>query len=790
MKGDDGFSRVIEQNYPRWSHATGRVTKVRHFGVFVEFDDGVQGIIRRRELSWDDVPPQEIVSPGQSIEVMIVEADYESRRLELSCRLVERDPWRDFVQTFKPGQIIHGRVIRLMPYGAFVEITPGIVGLVHIGEIAPWFVEQVEDVLWIGDDIRAEILNIDSSKRHVSLSIKKYLKRLEREATQATIAEYLSREPATQASLGEQLGLSARQLAQQVWGDAGEAEPDRGLGKILIVDDEETLADHLEKWIYGLGYQVESVYTGEAGVERALRRDYGLVFMDLNLPDVNGLEGARRVLAERPSTRIVLMTGASLADEHSADIEAIDFANVLLKPFTSQDIEALLERLESANELGQDDGSPRSENLTEEIVFFKRVSQMVEGRATLHHVLRGGLEELRAETQATAGAVFKMEPVTRAAWLVAHCGTPLAFDQYKHRLSESPVKDVILDRQLIWENDAKERGAARFRYLLPLVNFESCVGVPIPPRTADGAAQGEIIDEAREVVRYGLFLFHSAAGHFTHHHLQHALSASLVMAAAIERRVVERMVRTFQRLLLIGQLSGGLTHEVNNKLASVEFHTQDLLRGFERLAREQPDLAGTFLYRDLHRTAETIADMNRGVLETARMFQTLMTGEEPQLVNVNDVVQRTLRLLDPLAGKHQITLKPQLAEDLPRTLMMGVRLQQALHNVVLNAIQQIRQHDGGGRVEVITEYVPDDPDYPIKIRIADDGPGIHRQHFDRIFSLGFTTRRGEGTGLGLYITRGLIESMGGRISIAESAILVGSTFLIELPLITKEASDA
>jgi two-component system NtrC family sensor kinase len=248
------------------------------------------------------------------------------------------------------------------------------------------------------------------------------------------------------------------------------------------------------------------------------------------------------------------------------------------------------------------------------------------------------------------------------------------------------------------------------------------------------------------------------------------------------------MMRSFQRLFLVGQLSGGLAHEVNNKLASVEFHTRNLLAGFERLAREQADVASTFLYRDLQRTAETIADMNRGVLETARMFRALITGEEAQLMNVNDVIRRTLRLLDPLARKHQVELKPELAPELPHTLVVGVRLQQAFHNVILNAIQQIEHHNGGGRVQVSSEHVPGDSTYPIKIRISDDGPGIHRQHFDQVFTLGFTTRRQEGTGLGLYITRGLIESMGGRISIAESVILVGTTFLIELPLIAEPLS--
>ena len=184
------FAGSVERNYPRWSRATGRVTKVRRIGVFVELEDGVQGIIRRRELAWDeDVAPEDIASPGQRIEVVIVDIDYENQRLELSRRLVERDPWADFAASFQSGQVARGRVVRVMPYGAFVELVPGVVGLVRIGEIAPWFVEQVEDVLWVGDDVRAVIVGIDPAKRHVALSIKKYLKRREREATQATIDE-------------------------------------------------------------------------------------------------------------------------------------------------------------------------------------------------------------------------------------------------------------------------------------------------------------------------------------------------------------------------------------------------------------------------------------------------------------------------------------------------------------------------------------------------------------------------------------------------------------------------
>ena len=774
----DDFARHVKQNYPLWSRVTGRVTKMLHFGVFVTFEDGIQGIIRRRELSWEGDPrPQELASSGQLIDLIVINVDHSNQRLELSRRLVEHDPWQDFIALAKPGQVVRGRISRIMPYGAFVELRPGVVGLVRVSEIAPWFVERVEDVLWVDDEIQAEILSIDSAKRHIALSIEKRLKYLEQEAIRTTIDEYVSRESGLQMSLGERLGLSARQLERRVQQAPPQSWPrEPRLGRILVVDDEHTLADAMERLIYKLGYKVDVVYAGDTGVEQALTHTYDLIFMDLNLPGFDGLEAARRILAGQPASQIILMTGASLADEHSAAIETIDFVDVLLKPFTPEEVEALLERLGRDDKSGKSELWSQSPELAEELGFFQQVSQVVEVRGTLERALTRGLDELRAATKASAGAIFKMDSVGQIVTLEAHSGDVLAFEQGKHRLGASPVKDVILDHQVIWEKDARGRGAARFRYLLPLLNFNSCLGVPI---------------KAYEHVQFGLFLFHQRKHHFTSHHLQRALAASMVIGVAIERHQMEEMMQSFQQLFLVGQLSGGLAHEVNNKLASVEFHTVDLLQGFERLEREHPDLAHTFLYRDLHRTAETIAAMNRSVLETARMFRTLMAGETPRLLNVNDVIHRTLLLIEPLAREYQVEIKQELASELPRTLAVGVRLQQAFHNVILNAIQQIAgSNKEGGRIVVISEYASSDTAYPLKVYIADDGPGIHYQHLEPIFSLGFTTRRQQGTGLGLYITRGLIESMGGRINVVESLMLIGATFLIELPLISEEVTDA
>ncbi len=769
----DNFASYVAQHYPRWTRVTGRVTKVQRFGVFVEFEDGIQGLIRRRELVWgNEVNPEDVATPGQQLEVVVINTDEASQRLELSRRLVEYDPWQEFVASVQPGQVVQGQVVRVMPYGAFVELIPGVVGLVRVAEIAPWFVEQVEDVLWVGDHIRAEILSLDPHKRHVALSIKKYLKHLDREATKAAVAAYLNRGGGGQITLGEHLGLTAEQLAQPAQTrPVGQSR--RRSERILIVEDEQSLADMIEKWLHKLGYRVDTVYSGDAGLEFALTNAYYLILMDLNLPGVDGLEASRRILARHPASHIALMTGADLADEHGPAIETIDFVEVLLKPFAPHEVEALLERLEAGAQSRGAFVVSQSQELAEEIGFFRRVTQGVEQGHGLAETLTRSLDELRAETKATAGVIFILDPVSHAVSLVAHSGAVLDFEPHHHHLSESPVKDVILEQQIIWEKEAGKRGAARFRYLLPLLDFESCLGAPI--KTNNG-------------VQHGLFLFHPQPGFFSPQQLQYTLATALVLGAAIERNQTEEMMRSFQQLFLVGQLSGGLAHEVNNKLASVEFHSTDLLQGFTRLEQEQPDLAKNFIYRELRRAAETIVTMNRSVMETARMFRSLIAGDESRPLQVNEVINHTLRLMEPLARKNQVELRATLAPDLPRALGARVRLQQAFHNVILNAIQQIAAHrQEGGQVELRSEYRPEDTAYPLKIFIFDDGPGIHRQHFEQVFKLGFTTRHHEGTGLGLYITRGLIESMGGRIQVAESYILMGATFLIELPVFSEEA---
>jgi len=113
----------------------------------------------------------------------------------------------------------------------------------------------------------------------------------------------------------------------------------------------------------------------------------------------------------------------------------------------------------------------------------------------------------------------------------------------------------------------------------------------------------------------------------------------------------------------------------------------------------------------------------------------------------------------------------------------NIGLQQVFLNLMLNAVQQMeRQPDGRRALEIATVHEAGDGTRLVKVRFSDSGPGIHRQLWDKIFALGFTTRPG-GSGLGLYIAKSLVESMGGRISVEESLVPLGTTFSVEVPAV-------
>ncbi len=151
---------------------TGQVSSIVNFGAFVDLG-GVDGLVHVSELSWKHIDhPSEVVEVGQEVTVEVLDVDMDRERVSLSLKATQEDPWQHFARTHAIGQIVPGKVTKLVPFGAFVRVEDGIEGLVHISELAERHVELPEQVVTVGTDIFVKVIDIDLDRRRISLSLK------------------------------------------------------------------------------------------------------------------------------------------------------------------------------------------------------------------------------------------------------------------------------------------------------------------------------------------------------------------------------------------------------------------------------------------------------------------------------------------------------------------------------------------------------------------------------------------------------------------------------------------
>jgi small subunit ribosomal protein S1 len=177
QKSDDPWT-LVDKKYPIGSRVKGRVVSLVDYGAFVEIEEGVEGLIHVSEMSWTKkvVNPAKILEVGDEVEAIVSELDMDQRRISLSLRQTERNPWEELEDTHPEGSIIEGKVRNLTEFGAFVEITDGIDGLIHVSDMS-WTkrVKHPSEILKKGDVVRARITNIDVENQRVSLSIKEFM---------------------------------------------------------------------------------------------------------------------------------------------------------------------------------------------------------------------------------------------------------------------------------------------------------------------------------------------------------------------------------------------------------------------------------------------------------------------------------------------------------------------------------------------------------------------------------------------------------------------------------------
>ena len=154
----------------------GTVRNLTNYGAFIEIEEGIDGLLHISDMSWTRKigHPNEVLEKGQRISCQVLNVDQERKRIALGLKQLRDDPWEtDIPNRYEPGDVVKGKVTKLTNFGVFVELEPGLEGLLHISELADHKVDSPEEVVKVGDEIEVKILRVDRGERKIGLSRKK-----------------------------------------------------------------------------------------------------------------------------------------------------------------------------------------------------------------------------------------------------------------------------------------------------------------------------------------------------------------------------------------------------------------------------------------------------------------------------------------------------------------------------------------------------------------------------------------------------------------------------------------
>jgi small subunit ribosomal protein S1 len=169
---------LVEDKYKTGERVHGKVTRAVEFGAFVELEPGIEGLIRMADLTWSRKvrKPEDVVKPGELVEVVVLNASGADKRIGLGLKQALGDPWDDAVKKFPAGSVVEGKVTSIAKFGAFVELAEGVEGMIHVGDLSnEKRIEHPQDVLKLGETVKAQVLEIDRDRRRLRLGVKQLI---------------------------------------------------------------------------------------------------------------------------------------------------------------------------------------------------------------------------------------------------------------------------------------------------------------------------------------------------------------------------------------------------------------------------------------------------------------------------------------------------------------------------------------------------------------------------------------------------------------------------------------
>ena len=222
---------IAAKKYPSGTIVTAKVRSMANFGAFVEIEPGIDGMIHISDLSWTKKygHPSEALQKGQEIKCLVLEVNEEKQRISLGIKQMTEDPWiRAIPEKYIPGHIIKGKVAKLTNFGAFVELEPGLEGLLHISELADHKIDKPQDVVKPGDEVEVKILKVDSDARKIGLSLRRVQWAAEEHAGETVKrAKRAAAQPDTKAAKAAKSEEQVTQTKESQSGEPGDRQEDK-----------------------------------------------------------------------------------------------------------------------------------------------------------------------------------------------------------------------------------------------------------------------------------------------------------------------------------------------------------------------------------------------------------------------------------------------------------------------------------------------------------------------------------------------------------------------------------
>lgn len=732
------------------------IRRILPFGLIVRLPGGGEGLIRRREFTWESAAnPQNETSftVGQEVNATILEE--RGHYVELSIRLAQHDPWLDIADRYWIGQWRNGYVTGVVSYGVFIQLEPGVTGLLHRSHL-PNDADPIKQ-FWVGDQVMAAIETVDVARRRIGLTIAGLsdIRWRHRDVNVLAAGSQRTQGRTDASDLLLPLSMSSSQRPK----------------KIVVIEDDPVQRQAVSAWLQNAG-QIVLAYGDAASTCRDIDQiNPDLLLTDLSLPGgMDGVEAIRHVRRKCPGLQCALMTdwanvyrrGRELDELHALEV------SVLLKPLRPDD---LMDLIGAEPRTGQRDESPVHHADLGSLMQLQTIPESPKIRAKR---LENELIRLRRQIRAVKVVLFELDPHARYISVMAESGGTPIRDASLPELMHSPVRDVAEDCQTVVIQDI-ERVGQYARKLRPIVETGSCIGHPVTDR--HGAA-------------LALFAFFAQPGHVSRTRREFVQAYSHSIGAILQEQQILAHISDMQRVALLGYMAQMLVHEINHHLTPLSMSLGQL-QTYCRSAENNLDKDAAQMRRDMQYATETLHQLGasvHGLVDKARLFGRILVQDQASIHRIDRIIDRAVELVIDQAQDVAVQIEFQRPEKLLVTHLHATQIQQVLLNVMLNGVQQIarqRPRDGG-LVSVRVEHVMAQSLPMLRILVEDDGPGIHRRLWERVFDLGFSTRDGEGSGLGLYLSRQLLQDMGGDIRIADSRMLWGTTVEILLPVALSE----